>query len=144
MRFGNIDFVYAAEGLRRIMLPAVFEPVPAGFPSPAADYVEKRLDLNEHLIRHPEATFYVRVCGDSMAGAGICSGDLLVVDRAVGSPDNRIVIAVLDGEMTVKRFCRRKGKVYLSPENPEYPDIEVSEYASFEVWGVVTHVIHPV
>lgn len=116
--------------------------IPAGFPSPADDYVEKGLDLNELLIRHPSATFFVRVSGESMTGAEIHSGDVLVVDRAETARDRSIIIAVLNGELTVKRFIRGNGRVYLASENPDYAPIEVTGEAGFEVWGVVVHVIH--
>jgi len=116
--------------------------IPAGFPSPADDYVEKGLDLNELLIRHPSATFFVRVSGESMTGAGIHSGDVLVVDRAEIARNGSIIIAALNGELTVKRFVRGNGRVYLVSENPNYAPFEVTGETGFEVWGVVVHVIH--
>lgn len=125
-------------------LPLYLATVAAGFPSPADDFIDKTLDLNEHLIDHPEATFFVRVFGDSMLDAGLHSGDILVVDRALQPGHNRIVIAALNGELTVKRIRQELGKLYLVPEHPDYEPIEVTEEASFEVWGVVTHVIHKV
>ena len=117
--------------------------VPAGFPSPADDFLEGTLDLNEHLIRHPAATFFIRVTGDSMLGAGIHSGDLLVVDRAREASDGKVVIAVLDGELAVKRLRRRNGKIILVSENDHYEPVEVKEDMECVVWGVVTSVIHP-
>jgi DNA polymerase V len=121
----------------------LFDPgVPAGFPSPAADYEEGRLDLNRHLVKNPAATFFVRAVGDSMVGAGIHTGDLLVVDRSVEPRDRSIVIAAIDGELTVKRLRVRRGRIALEPENSDYPVQEISEEAEFEVWGVVTSVIH--
>jgi DNA polymerase V len=116
--------------------------VSAGFPSPAADYEEGRLDLNSHLIRNPAATFFVKAVGDSMVGAGIHSGDLLVVDRSLEPRDKNIVIAVINGELTVKRIRIRKRRITLEPENEDYPSQEISEETEFEVWGVVTSVIH--
>ena len=116
--------------------------MPAGFPSPAADYQEDKLDLNKHLIRHPAATFFVRVVGDSMIGAGIHCGDLLVVDRSLEPRNKNIVIAVVDGEMTVKRIRIHKKKITLEAENENYCAREISEETQFEVWGVVTSVIH--
>jgi DNA polymerase V len=116
--------------------------VSAGFPSPAADYEEGKLDLNKHLIRNPAATFFVRVNGDSMIGAGIHTGDLLVVDRSLEPADKSVVIAVVDGELTVKRIRIRKGKITLEPENENYPAQQITECVEFEVWGVVTNVIH--
>lgn len=122
--------------------PLFLSRVTAGFPSPAEDYVEGSLDLNEHLIQHKEATFFVRVRGDSMAGACIRNGDLLVVDRAREASDGDIVIAVVDGELTVKRLYRRGGHLRLLPENPCYHPIEFKDGQELVVWGVVTSFIH--
>lgn len=116
--------------------------VSAGFPSPAEDYVEKNLDLNELLIAHPAATFFVRVEGESMAGAQIHTGDILVVDRALSPANGSIVIAVLNGEFTVKRVQIKGKRLFLVPENPAFTPIEVVKEADFQVWGVVTYVIH--
>ncbi len=116
--------------------------VPAGFPSPAADYEENQLDLNKHLIANPAATFFVRVSGDSMTGAGIHNGDLLIVDRSLEPRDRNIIIAVVDGELTVKRIRIRRGKITLEPENADYPVRRITSETEFEVWGVVTNVIH--
>lgn len=127
-----------------LSLPLFGHKIAAGFPSPADDYVEDRIDLNQHLIRHQEATFFLRVKGDSMLGAGIHDGDLLIVDRALDPVDGKIVIAVLDGELTVKRLERKKGRLRLLPENPAYPPIEVKNEQDLVIWGVVTHVIHGV
>jgi DNA polymerase V len=123
-------------------LPLYLATAPAGFPSPAEDYIDKKIDLNEHLVRHPAATFFVRVDGDSMRDAGVASGDILVVDRALEPKDGSIVVAALDGELTVKRLRRRDGKLFLVPENPDYQPVEVAPEASFMVWGVVTYIIH--
>ncbi len=117
--------------------------VPAGFPSPADDDVEGRLDLNQHLIRHPAATFFVRVSGESMLGAGIHPGDLLVVDRALEPAHGKVVIAVVNGELTVKRLCIREGQVRLLAENERYAPIVLSGDMDLQIWGVVTNVIHP-
>jgi len=116
--------------------------VPAGFPSPAGDYEEDKLDLNSHLVRNPAATFFVRVTGDSMIGAGIHHGDLLIVDRSLEPKDKSVVIAVLNGELTVKRIRMKHCKIILEPENHNYFAQEVTEDAEFEVWGVVTNVVH--
>ncbi|WP_296891797.1 translesion error-prone DNA polymerase V autoproteolytic subunit [Thiobacillus sp.] len=115
--------------------------VPAGFPSPADDYVEAWLDLNEHLIEHKDATFFVQASGDSMTGAGIQEGNLLVVDRALDARHGDIVIAVIDGELTVKRLEKHRGKIRLVAENPQYPAIELKDGQELTVWGVVTSVI---
>ena len=118
--------------------------VPAGFPSPAEDFMDLDLNLQEYLVQHPSATFCVRVTGDSMENAGIFSGDVMVVDRALESKNNSIVLAVLDGEFTVKRIQKRAGKLYLKPENKNFSPIEIIEEMNFQVWGVVTHIIHKV
>lgn len=137
-----MDIRYPAGNPRPLPLPLYGSRVSAGFPSPADDYLEDTLDLNEHLITHPAATFMVRVSGDSMLGAGIHPGDILVVDRSLEATDGRIVIAVLDGELTVKRLSLRGKNVRLLPENPEYTPIIIREAQDFSVWGVVTSVIH--
>ncbi len=122
--------------------PLFVSPVEAGFPSPAEDYVEGPLDLNKHLIRHPAATFFVRAAGDSMIHAGIFPGDILIVDRSVEPADKKVVIAVVNGELTVKRFRKINGKAFLVPENDQYAAIELTEETGGEIWGVVSHVIH--
>ncbi len=122
--------------------PLFVTSVSAGFPSPADDFVEDKLDLNDLLITHPSATFFIRVDGDSMLGAGITSGDILIVDRARQSVDGNIIIAVLDGELTVKRMRIDGGRVVLMPESPDFPPIVVTPEMQFDVWGVVTSVIH--
>ncbi len=130
------------ERKRSLKLPFFLSIMKAGFPSPADDYVESKLDFNEYLVKHPSATFCVRVTGDSMKNAGINSGDLLVVDRAVTPRDNKIIVAILNGEFTVKRMAKNKNGLFLIPENPNYEPIEIKGEMDFEVWGVVTHVIH--
>ena len=125
-------------------LPLFASPISAGFPSPADDYVEKKLDLNEYLIRNRQATFFLRVSGDSMIGAGIHNGDLLIVDRSLPATHQKIVVAIVGGELLVKRLLRVNKKVSLAAENPGYAPIEVTEDSGFEVWGVVTNVIHEV
>ena len=117
--------------------------VVAGFPSPAETYVEKPLDLNNLLIYRPAATFFVRVCGDSMTGTGIQSGDILVVDKSLTARDGSIIIAVLDGDFTVKQFRRgRDGSTWLVPANPQFQPINVTERQDFSIFGVVTACIH--
>lgn len=134
--------LFQAEAAKKLSLPIYDTHVQAGFPSPAEDYLDRTLDLNELLIAHPAATFFVRVTGDSMQNAGIFSGDILVVDRSLAPSDNKIVIAIVSGEFTVKRLKIREGKISLIPENPAYPILEVKEGNDFQVWGVVTYVIH--
>lgn len=116
--------------------------VQAGFPSPAEDYVEGKLDLNQHLIKHKAATFFVRAAGDSMKNAGIFPGDLLIVDRSLEAKAGNIVIAALNGELTVKRLKMLHGAPSLSPENSTYSDIKITKDDDFSIWGVVTNVIH--
>jgi DNA polymerase V len=127
-----------------LLLPLFQSVVPAGFPSPADDYLDKKLDLNEYLVKHPAATFFVRVSGDSMIEAGIHDGDILIVDRSLPALDGRIIIAILDGELTVKRLRKKGQQITLVPENDLYEPIEINEFNDFEVWGVVTNVIHKV
>lgn len=127
-----------------ISCPICISSVEAGFPSPAEDYMEGSLDLNRHLVKHPAATFFVRVSGDSMINAGIHPGDILIVDRSLEATDKKIVIAVIDGELTVKRLRYRKGLIFLEPENENYHPITITGEKSLEIWGVVTNVIHKV
>lgn len=124
-------------------LPVMLESVRAGFPSVAQDYASGDLSLDEHLVDHPDATFFVRVAGDSMTGAGIFDGDLLIVDRSLDPADGDVVVAVLDGELTVKRLARDRHGVYLHAENPRYPDIRPARMGENLVWGVVTGSFHP-
>jgi DNA polymerase V len=113
-------------------------PVEAGFPSPAEDHIEKTLDINELLIEHPAATFFVRVAGDSMIGAGIHAGDVLVVDRSKTATDGNIIIALVNGDYTVKRLSNKNGSIELHPENTAYTPIQLSGQDELIVWGVVT------
>ena len=124
------------------MIPLFLSKVQAGFPSPADDYIEQNLDLNEYLIKKPTATFFMKAAGDSMIGAGISSDDILIVDRSITANHNSIVVAVVNSEYTVKRFQKIKDKIFLVPENKKYPVIEINEGTDFEIWGVVTYVIH--
>lgn len=121
--------------------PLFLSRVQAGFPSPADDYVETGLDLNEHLIERPTSTFFVRVQGDSMTEAGIADGSVLIVDRAEEAENRDIVVAALDGELTVKRLRAQSGCCWLVPANDEHDPIEVTEAREMVIWGVVQHVI---
>ncbi len=123
-------------------LPLFLESVAAGFPSPAGDYIECRLDLNEHLIQHPSATFFVRVAGDSMTGAGIHDGDILIVDRSLEPESGNVVVAAVNGELTVKRLIRHNGRCMLKPENDAFSCVDIPEQADVHIWGVATSVIH--
>ena len=115
--------------------------ISAGFPSPASDYVEEGLDLNDYLVRNKPATFMFTVKGDSMVGASIEEGDKVVVDRSQEPQHNDIVVAVVDGEYTIKRLCMRDGAVELRPENPAFSSIRFTEGQELEVWGVVVGVV---
>jgi DNA polymerase V len=138
----KIDRVLRFLRKREDELPLYGHAVPAGFPSPADDYAEGVLDLNTHLVREPTATFFVRARGDSMLGAGIHDGDLLVVDRSLEASDGKVVIVSINGELTVKRLRQSKDKAWLVPENPDYPSITFQEQDDTHLWGVVTNVIH--
>lgn len=126
-----------------LSLPLFAARVQAGFPSPADDHLERSIDLNEELIQHPAATFFVRVKGESMHDAGIQSGDILVVDRSLAPTDRKIVVAMIDGEFTVKRFRNQEGRIFLEAANDQFRKIEVSGDQELVVWGVVSFVIHP-
>jgi len=136
--------IFEVDTVVRRQLPLYLSRIKAGFPSPAEDYLDKKLDLNEYLIKHPGSTFFVKVKGDSMIGAGINSGDILIVDRSLEPKDKRIIVAVVNGDFTVKRVSKRGDKLSLVSENPKYDPIEIKDGMDFEVWGVVTNVIHSV
>lgn len=123
-------------------LPLAASQIPAGFPSPADDYVEDNLDLAQHLVQHPNATFYVRVIGESMVGAGIQSGDILVVDRSLDARDGDVVVAAVNGEFTVKRLRYRLGQPWLTPANPAFKPMLITEDMDTVIWGVVTASVH--
>lgn len=123
-------------------LPLYAGRVEAGFPSPADDHMERMLDLNEEIVRNPACTFFVRVQGHSMQDAGIHPGDILVVDRSLSPLDRQIVVALINGDFTVKRFRKSKGSVFLEAENPDFKAIEISEDSEMTIWGVVSYIIH--
>lgn len=126
----------------RLSLPLYLSRIPAGFPSPAEDHIDRRLDLNEMVVRNPEATFFLKVKGDSMEQAGIFDGDILVVDRSVEPAHRKIVVAILDGELTVKRLYRKNGQIRLMAEKDAYPPIEISRESDLKIWGVVICSLH--
>lgn len=121
--------------------PLVQHKLAAGFPSPAADYVEKGLDLNTFLIQHKEASFFFEVIGESMSGVGIMSGDIVLVDRSVTASHGHYVLAMIDGQYTLKRLHRQHGVIELHPENPAFAPIRLVEGQELQVWGVVTAVV---
>lgn len=122
-------------------IPFFAEGVAAGFPSPAIGELNGSLDLNQLCIRHPAATYFIQARGESMTGAGIDDGDILVVDRSLTVTNGAIIIASLNGEFTVKRLCMQQGEVHLVPENPAYPPIHITPETGAEFFGVVTFVI---
>jgi DNA polymerase V len=135
MKFNTIQLPKI--GAIPILIPLFSDKVSAGFPSPADDYMDKMISLDEDLIMHKTATFFVRARGNSMIGAGINEGDMLVVDRSIEPTSGDIVIAAVDGSLTVKRLMKRGSTVTLKPENPRYKEIEFQEGQVLEIWGVV-------
>ena len=128
----------------KIERPLLLVKTPAGFPSPGDDYVDKALDLNELVIKHPSATFFLRVQGESMEDAGIFDGDILVIDRALEAVSNDIVVAVLNGDLVVKKLeITNDRKIRLVASNSSYTPIEITPDMKFEIWGVVTYSLHP-
>ena len=118
--------------------------ISAGFPSPADDFKEIRISLDNELVKNKEATFYAKVSGDSMTGAGLDDGDLLIIDRSLSPENGKVAVCLIDGEFTVKRIVKNKGKVYLIPENKKYDKIELKEESELIIWGVVEYVIKKV
>ena len=137
----RVTKIYGLDQSTKLELPLFSSRVPAGFPSPGDDYIDQTLDLNE-LVKHPSDTFLVKVEGDSMINAGIHDGDILVVDRALEADNNKVVVANLDGELTVKRLSIKDTRVLLMPDNPKYEPIEIRPLSDFRIMGVVTFVIH--
>lgn len=139
---GNVEWIgHAHLPPQSVRLPLFASRVPAGFPSPAEDYAEGHLDLNEFLVEHEAATFYVRVQGHSMSGAGILDGDVIAVDRALEARHGDIVLAVIDNELTVKELYRQNGQIRLLPNNPEFSPIEIKPGQELTIWGVVKGVV---
>lgn len=137
-----VDCIYTPDLSTKQRLPLFMHHVSAGFPSPTEDYIEGKLDLNRYLVKHPAATFFVRVVGDSMIDAGIHPKDMLIVDRAIAPVSGKIVIAVIDGDLTVKRLRKVKDKLWLMPDNVNYQPLQIHAEMDFLIWGVVTAVIH--
>lgn len=138
----SIAAIYGLDQKTKVVRPLFSCGVSAGFPSPADDYIDRKLDLNELLIANPTATFFVRAAGDSMTGAGINNDDILIVDRSLEATNGKIVIAILNGELTVKRLLQTTTSCKLVAENPNYPALDINEDSDFQIWGVVTSVIH--
>ncbi len=137
-----VNGIFAPDGTTKYKIPLFMNPVSAGLPSITEDYVEGKIDLNHYLIKHPSATFLVRVMGDSMIDAGIHPNDLLIVDRAIAPTNGKVVIAVVNGELTVKRIRLDNQKLFLMPDNINYQPLQIQAEMDFQVWGVVTNVIH--
>jgi DNA polymerase V len=125
----------------RLTLDLYLSSIPCGFPSPAEDFIRARLDLNELVVRHPAATFYVRAVGNSMS-PNIHSGDLLIVDKSVKDIVGRVVIAIVQGQFTVKRVVVLDGVPSLTSDNAKFPPIDLGDGSDVTIWGVVTHVLH--
>ena len=142
MKITKVESIYKPDQSSKCPRPLFTTHVSAGFPSPADDYIEGQLDLNKHLIKHPAATYFVRVTGDSMIDAGIHNGDILIVDRSLEPKDKNVVIANVDGELTVKRIRIQGDNLLLVAENQNYPTRQIKQNMEFEVWGIVTNVIH--
>lgn len=123
-------------------LPLINAYINAGFPSPADDYLESKLDLNKLLIQHPSSTFFARVRGNSMIDVGIHDGDILIIDKSLEPKHNSVLVCFIDGEFTVKKIRKQNGDFYLMPENKDFEPIKIEKGSDFRLWGVVTHCIH--
>ncbi|MDB5553496.1 MAG: response transcriptional repressor, RecA-mediated autopeptidase [Rhizobium sp.] len=134
----SVGPIIAVEAGRALSIPLMTGSASAGFPSPADDYLEGPLDFNDLLIKNASATFAVRIAGDSMTGAGMFPGDIAVVDKAAEPHDRCIVLAVVNGDFTIKRFRRKRDRIVLQAENPAYQDIVITEGMGFKVWGVIS------
>ena len=126
----------------RLKIPLLSDSISAGFPSPADDYAEENIDLNEHLISNPFSTFFLRVKGESMINAGIKDNDLVIVDKSLRAKTGNIIIAMVDGEFTIKRLSIKNNELYLKAENPNYPDFRFKNHIDIQIWGVVIYSIH--
>ena len=124
--------------------PFIADGIKAGFPSPAADFEEMKLSLDHLLIKNREATFYAKASGNSMIGAGIDDGDILVIDRSIEPTDNKIAVCFIDGDFTIKRIKIEEDCIYLQPENPKFKSIKVTEDNNLIIWGIVTYVVKKV
>lgn len=130
------------KGTAKNLIPLFTDTIHAGFESPAADYEETRIDLNEYVSKYPEATFFAKVEGECMTGSGIFPGDLLVVDRSLNPQQGDVVVGVFNGEFILRAYFKKKGKIYLMPDNKLYNPIELNDATLFKIWGVVPHTIY--
>lgn len=138
----TVQSIFRPERKTRVRLPLYLNPVAAGLPTLTEDYIDDSIDLNRHLVKHPETTFLVRVVGESMKDAGIHPNDMLIVDSSLEVTNGQVVIAVVNGDLTVKRILKDRDKLWLMPENEEFSPIKIDEHTDFHIWGVVTNVIH--
>ena len=136
-----LDF-FVVDETTLLSIPMFSDSVQAGFPSPAEDHLDLDLNLNDYLVQNPSATFCVKAIGESMKDAGIKSGDIMIVDKSLEPKNRSIVLAVIDGEFTVKRVNVNNDELYLMPENSNFPPIKITEEMDFQVWGIVTYIIH--
>jgi DNA polymerase V len=137
----NLEF-FSVDQSKKLALPLFGYRISAGFPSPADDFVEIQLDLNRHLVRNPSATFYAHVKGNSMTGARIYDGDILVIDRSLEPEHGKTAVCAVNGDFTAKLIEKKNDGLYLMPANHEYAPIKITEEINFEIWGIVTYVIH--
>ena len=140
----KVDYVATIVNKGLYEIPLYGNPVAAGFPSPADDYLEEKIDLNRYLVKHPASTFLVRASGESMINIGIFPDDILIVDRSLKAENGKVVIAAIDGELTVKRYRKKGNKITLEAENDSYKSIKYNQEGESYIWGIVTSVIHAV
>ncbi|WP_269605486.1 LexA family protein [Prochlorococcus marinus] len=138
----NSSYSSLNEGSSKLLIPLATETISAGFPSPAEDYIERGIDLNKYLIKNPISTFFLRVSGNSMNNAGIYNNDLLIIDRSINPKPGNIVVAILDGEFTLKRLIKKQDAYYLRADKENYPAINLYEYIDIQIWGVAIYSIH--
>jgi DNA polymerase V len=144
MNTNNKIHFFVPDFENQIELPYISSGIKAGFPSPAADFDESKISLDNVLVKNKEATFYAKASGNSMIGAGIDDGDILVIDRSIEPQNNKIAVCFIDGEFTIKRIKIENEDVYLMPENKNYKPIQISEENNLIIWGIVTYVIKKV
>ena len=140
--YSSNSYTSSKEAYSTLLAPLIKGTISAGFPSPAEDYIELGIDLNKYLIKNPISTFFLRVSGSSMNNAGIYNNDLLIIDRSINPKPGHIVVALLDGEFTLKRLIKKQDNYYLRADKENYPAINLYEYIDIEIWGVATYSIH--
>ena len=140
--YSKSSYSPSKEDSSALLIPLATETISAGFPSPAEDYIELGIDLNKYLIKNPISTFFLRVSGSSMNNAGIYNNDLLIIDRSINPKPGHIVVALLDGEFTLKRLIKKQDNYYLRADKENYPAINLYEYIDIQIWGIATYSIH--